>query len=46
MRIPIVDSPARSVEDAEVIVDILVAREIARVDLGIDLMIAQPKDSS
>lgn len=44
-RIPIVDSPARTAEELEVIVDLLVAREIARVDLGIDLMIAQPQDT-
>jgi hypothetical protein len=28
---------------AEAILDVLVAREIARIDLGIDLVIAQPR---
>lgn len=36
------DGQAQRSEEVEAIVDILVAREIARVDLGIDLVIAQP----
>ena len=37
------DVGERSLEDNEVIKDILVAREMARVDIGVDLMIAQPR---
>ncbi len=33
----------RTPEQERVLIDILVAREIARVDLGIDLLIAQPR---
>lgn len=45
IRLPTEDGATRASEDAEIVVGVLVAREIARVDLGIDLVIAQPKDS-
>lgn len=41
-RMRIRDAPARSAEEEQVVTDILVAREIARVDLGIDVVVAQP----
>jgi hypothetical protein len=35
--------PERSIEEEQVLTDILVAREIARVDLGVDVLVAQPR---
>jgi hypothetical protein len=37
------DATVRSAEEEQVVTDILVAREIARVDLGVDVVIAQPR---
>lgn len=42
-RRPIADGTPRSAEEELATVDIAVAREIARVDMGIDLVIAQPR---
>jgi hypothetical protein len=38
------DTRGLSAERERVIVDILVAREMVRVDLGVDLLLAQPSD--
>lgn len=37
------DRPARSLAEESALVDVLVAREIARVDMGVDLLLAQPR---
>jgi hypothetical protein len=42
-RILASEAAFRSPEQELVVTDILVAREIARVDLGIDLLVAQPQ---
>ncbi|RWB61868.1 MAG: hypothetical protein EOQ48_14055 [Mesorhizobium sp.] len=42
-RRPVAPSVVRSPEEESALTDIAVAREIARVDMGIDLMIAQPR---
>ncbi len=42
-RILELERPGTSAEDEEVIRDVLVAREMARVDLGVDLLVAQPR---
>ncbi|MER9707841.1 hypothetical protein NKJ10_27110 [Mesorhizobium sp. M0204] len=42
-RIQILDGAARPPEEERAVTDILVAREIARVDLGVDLLVAQPR---
>jgi hypothetical protein len=42
-RVRIRDAAARSAEEEQVVTDILVAREIARVDLGVDVVVAQPR---
>lgn len=54
LRLPIADrlrvrarsrpgGSARSSEDIQVISDLLVAREIVRVDIGVDLLLDQPR---
>jgi hypothetical protein len=42
-RIQVADVAAKPPEEERVVTDILVAREIARVDLGIDLLVTQPR---
>ena len=42
-RVQVSDGTPKSPEEERAIIDILVAREIARVDLGIDLLVAQPR---
>jgi hypothetical protein len=42
-RLRIREAIGRSPEEGRVVTDILVAREIARVDLGVDVMVAQPR---
>lgn len=37
------DGLARSSEEVQIVSDLLVAREIARVDIGVDLVLAQPR---
>ncbi|MER9432573.1 hypothetical protein [Mesorhizobium sp. M0408] len=39
-RIQILDGAARPPEEERAVTDILVAREIARIDLGVDLLVA------
>ena len=38
-----IDGPDRSPAEESALVDVLVAREVARVDMGIDLLLAQPR---
>jgi hypothetical protein len=42
-RIHVLDGAAKPPEEERIVMDILVAREIARVDLGIDLLVTQPR---
>ncbi|MER8370322.1 hypothetical protein [Mesorhizobium sp. M1378] len=42
-RIQILDGAARPPKEERAVTDILGAREIARVDLGVDLLVAQPR---
>jgi len=42
-RVQVLDGASRPPEEERAVTDILVAREIARVDLGIDLLVAQPR---
>jgi hypothetical protein len=42
-RVRVRDALGRSPEEEQVVTDILVTREIARVDLGVDLVLAQPR---
>jgi hypothetical protein len=42
-RRPSPDQPAYSPEEDRAVTDLLVAREIARVDMGIDVLVAQPR---
>ena len=37
------DDATRSPEEEQTLIDVIVAREIARVDMGIDLLVAQPR---
>ena len=37
------DDAARSPVEEQTLIDVIVAREIARVDMGIDLLVAQPR---
>jgi hypothetical protein len=38
--------PTEHTEERHVIDDVLVAREMARIDLGVDLMLAQPRSAT
>ena len=42
-RVRIRAAAERSIDEERVVTDILVAREIARVDLGVDVVVAQPR---
>jgi len=43
-RSAVADGPALPRDQDQVITDILVAREMARIDLGVGVLIAQPRN--